>query len=111
MAEIILLVVFSVPAILGLAEIIHSVKLFLVSPKIRESGVLVILPDNSNFDRQLLNAAEQRNWYGSRFAKEILVLDSLLDEENKTECRKLADRLGLGICDGSGLTDRILGDG
>lgn len=109
MAEIILLLVFSVPAILGLAEIIHSVKLFLISPKIRESGVLVILPDNDNFDRQILNAAEQRNWYGNRFANGIIILDSLLNEENKTECRKLADRLNFEICGKSDLADRIFG--
>ena len=33
MAEIVLNVVFAIPAILGMSEIIHSVKLWLLKPK------------------------------------------------------------------------------
>lgn len=107
MAEVIFILVFSIPAILGLAEILHTVKLLLVYPKRKGNKILVIVPDDENFVKQIMNVAEQGRWHGSHYAEKIVVLDTLLSEENKKECALLARKLNLEVCSKAELTEKF----
>lgn len=111
MAEIIFILIFAVPAILGLAEIIHTFKLWLVSSESGGKRVLILVPDNEGFAKQILGAYEELRWHGSKFAEKIVVLDDLLDDENKIECKAITDKLNLEISGLSELSDVIIRGG
>lgn len=93
MAETFLLLLFSVPSIIGLAEIIHALKLLLISPKRPACRILVVCPDSENYEGQLLHISERCRWMGDGYAEKIVVLNSAL-ADNREECNKLALQLG-----------------
>lgn len=107
MAEIIIIAIFLIPEILGLAEILHTIKLMLISPRPKGTDVMIIIPDNESFAKQLANAAEQRRWHGKRYAGRIIVLDTNLSEEARAECAALARRLNIEICSGTELLKKL----
>ncbi len=108
MAEIIFIIIFAVPAILGISEIIHSLRLWLVSSKSSGEKVLVLVPDDEGFSKQILGAFEESKWCGNRLANKIVVVDDLLSEENKKECREITSKLGLEICNISELSNIVI---
>ncbi len=108
MAEAVLFLLFIIPAVLGLAEIIHTVKHYLFAGKRYQGQILLIIADDNSFRLQLENVANQRNWYGNSYPQRILVLPDKLTQENKGLCEKEANRLSLEICEAENLT-KILG--
>jgi len=109
MAEIIFIVIFLIPAILGLAEIIHTVKLSLVSSDTKNNNnfVIAVLEDES-FVGHILNVIQQQRWHGTDFAKEIILVNSNLKPENKKECKLLVSGEGIKICSWDDLIDNII---
>ena len=106
MAEIVLNVVFAIPAVLGLAEIIHAVKLWLLKPKNKGKRIIVLIPDTDDFERQILSLYEQFKWQGKRLADKIVVVDYFVDK--KEECKRITEDLGIEVCQLSELTDSVL---
>ena len=98
MTENILFFIFLIPAVLGVAEILHAVKLAVLSGKKHSSGVLVIVPDSELFYEQLMSAAEIFKWHGKRYAERIIVLDVLENGKSRDECILLAEKLGIEVC-------------
>ena len=107
MAEIIFIFIFTIPAILGLAEILHTVRILFVSTHKIERSILIIVPNNENFSKQLIYTAEQYRWHGNRYAERIVVLDYLLNEENKQECALLARKFNFQICSKTELAEKF----
>lgn len=107
MAESILFFIFCIPTILGLAEIIHTIKLLLISCKDYEGKNLVIVPDNENFQKMIIRTAERMRWQGKSYAERVIILDYLLNAENKNECCLLAQKFDLEICDKEQLLDLL----
>lgn len=105
MAEIVLNLVFAVPAMLGLAEIIHSFKMWLLKPKDKGKRIMVLIPDANDFEKQILSVYEQLKWQGEKFANKILVLDCL--PLHREECEKITKELGIEFCEASKLTDKV----
>ena len=105
MAEIVFIFIFTIPAILGLAEILHTVKVLLFSSNRCHNTTLIIVPEDDNFSKQLIYASEQYRWHGDSYAKKIVVLDYLLSEENKKECALLARNFNFQICSKTELTE------
>ncbi len=107
MAELIFILLFAILAILGLAEILHTIRLWILSGGEKSEKILIIVPDNEGFPKQLLKIYEEARWQGENFARKIVVVDSCLNEENKQECEKLVQRLGFCLCSKSQLLDVI----
>lgn len=107
MSETVIIFIFAIPAILGLAEILHIVKLFLLGGKTKIKSVLVVVPNNENYFKQLMNISEQKRWQGDKYAEKIIVLNTLLEKEKFFECRILAEKLGFEFCDKYELNDKI----
>ncbi len=106
MAEIILNLVFAIPAVLGLAEIIHSVKMWLLKPKNIGKRILVLIPNTEDFEKQILSAYEQLKWQGKKIADKVVVVDYLVDQ--KEECKRLTEELGIEFCALSELTENVV---
>ena len=105
MAEFVFILFFAIPAILGLAEILHTARLWILSGKDKGEKMLILGPENENFHNQILKTYEEARWQGEKLAKKIIVVDSCLSEENKKECEKLVQRLGLTMFSRSQLFD------
>ncbi len=108
MGEIVFILVFAFPAILGLAEILHSVRLWFMSSGKKGKRILVIFPDNEDFAKQILGTYEQAKWHGERLAQRIIIVDTLLDETNRKECKKLVKSLDLKMCSQSKVLDVLI---
>ena len=108
MTEIVFLIIFCVPALLGIAEMLHTVKLWLYSSGKSKGGILVIVPTDENYRSLILNSFNQATWYGKRFAEKIIVVDSLLSEDTKEECQILTNRLEIEMCSKNSLCDKVI---
>ncbi len=108
MEQTVFILLFAIPAILGLAEIIHTCRLWLCSARRLKGKVVVVVARNDDFSCQLLGVAESFKWYGSSFAQRVIVLDDLLTEENRFECERLAKKLNLEMSCVKQLQENIL---
>ena len=106
MTEIVLNLLFVIPAILGLAEIIHSSKMWFLNPRTKGKRIMVLIPDANDFEKQILSAYEQLKWQGKKFANKILVVDCL--PQNREECKRITEKLGIELCELSELTDKVV---
>lgn len=98
MVKIILIVLFLIPAMLGLAELLHIFKLFLLKPKKSLlSYKIIILTDNSPLE-QMRYVIEQYIWQSEKNSSGIVFVNSLLSNLNLIECKNLADKYGLTFC-------------
>ena len=100
MAEILFGIVLIFPAMLGLAEMLHTLKMHLLSSPKRCERVLVVYPDDENFPRQIMKTAEERKWQGEKFAQRVLVSIKNISEENAEEVMSLAEKYGFEILNG-----------
>ena len=100
MAEIVFGIVLIFPAMLGLAEMLHTFKMHLLSSPKRCERVLVVYPDDENFPRQIMKTAEERKWQGEKFAQRVLVSIKNISEENAEEVMSLAEKYGFEILNG-----------
>ena len=97
MAEIVFGILLIFPAMLGLAEILHTCKMYLLSSPKRCERMLVVYPDNENFTRQIMKTAEERRWQGENFAQRVLVSIKNISEENAEDVEVLAKKYGFEI--------------
>ena len=97
MAEIVFGIVLIFPAMLGLAEILHTLKMHLLSSPKRCERVLVVYPDDENFPRQIMKTAEERKWQGEKFAQRVLVSIKNISQENSQDVKDLALKYGFEI--------------
>lgn len=109
MAEIIVLICFSLLAILGLADLMHTVKLWILGNEKSCGKYLVLVPDDQNFIKTVLNASEEKKWQGRKYADEIIVVDCLLSDGNREECRRLSEKLEFKIYDKPKLAELFCG--
>ncbi len=97
MAEIVVGFIFIIPMVLGLAEILHTVKMFLLSSSVPCERILIVFPDDENFPRQITKTAEERSWRGNNFAKKILISTKNISEENTEEVERITQKYGFEI--------------
>jgi len=97
MAEILLVLFFLIPAMLGIAEILHIIKLYILFPKSAESYVIIYLK-NENASGQLMYALEQYFWFGKKYAKNIIAVNSGLSSDNYEICKSIALKHNIIFC-------------
>ncbi len=98
MTEYILLATGLIICIVGLAEILHSVKLFLFSSNKKSSTYSLVILSNENYLGQLRYVAEQRNWLGSKYADYVVAINDFLDFDNINKASTFAKSKGIMIC-------------
>lgn len=98
MTEIILLFIFLIPAMLGLAELLHILKLFILKPQKPIISYKVIFLTNDSAVQQLQYILEQYMWIGKNNNFNLVVVNSLLSEENYDECKLIANKHNLTFC-------------
>ncbi len=95
MTEIILTALGAVLSLVGLTEIIHSIKVRILSPKYPPQTVVTVYLHGDDADLQLVYSI---NKYKCNNLKMVAVL-SQLDDEKKEICRKIAEKYDIEIID------------
>lgn len=105
MPEIIMILFLIIPAVLGMAEILHFVKMLILSPYIKCNRYSLIVLENEDALFQLKNFLEENNWYGSKKLGKTIVVCKDLSSENFEECKHLAETNGAKLLDYEKLKD------
>ncbi len=90
--ELILTVICIFPLMLGLADILHNIKLFLLGGKVRSNKTVIFLLDDAFPQRELALIAEQKRWQGKAFANKVYVVYSKLSNDEVLECENVASK-------------------
>ena len=105
MPEIIMVLFLIIPAVLGMAEILHFAKMLILSPYIKGDRYSLIVLENEDALFQLKNFFEENNWYGAKKLGKTIVVCKDLSSENYEECRQLAEANGAMLLDYEKLKD------
>lgn len=98
MVEFILYSLVLVLCILGLAEVLHSIKLFLVTSKQKRLTYSVIILSNNTFNQQIRYVYEQRRWLGRKYADYIIAINDFLNAANQEIALQKAKTNGIIVC-------------
>lgn len=99
MTEIIFVFIFLVPAMLGTAELLHILKLYIAFPGKGMCSYSVIFLGNEDFAEKIKYACDQLLWYGKRYTKQIIAVDTGLSPENREAALTLTRRYNTVFCD------------
>lgn len=96
MTETILTAIGAVLGIVGLTEIIHSIRVRILSPKYPPQTVVTVYLYGEDADLQLIYAI---NKYKNNLLLRTVAVITELDEERKELCRKIAEKYDVEILD------------
>lgn len=74
--------------VLGLCDVIFTVKLFFYYPGIRTSNYTIIYLNNKYALKQLNFVWQKIKWYGDEYACGIIAITNSLNEQVISQCRK-----------------------
>ena len=98
MFDIIFVVLFMIPAMLGLAELLHILRLRLLKPDNKVLCYKVIILTNDNPMSQMLYEIEKYAWQGKSSALNLIFINTLLEGKKIDECRLTAEKKGFIFC-------------
>ncbi len=97
MFEIFFWILFLIPAMLGLAEILHFVKLYILKPKKAMISYKVVILTNDTAVENMRYAIEQYLWQAGRNGSSLIFVNSLLNKEIFFACKEIAERYDVGF--------------
>ena len=98
MIEICLVILFLIPAMLGLAEILHILKLYILKPQNPIISYKVIILTDSTPIEDMKYVIEHYLWLSKKNNSSLIFVNSLLCEENFNACKKMAEYYGFSFC-------------
>lgn len=81
-------------SMLGLAELLHGIKLRLTAPRHKAPTYSVVLLSCGEPEEQLLFAVGQKMWLGSGYSDYIIAVNNGLEEKEDKACRYIAEKYG-----------------
>lgn len=99
MIETIIFCVFLVPAMLGMAEMLHLLKVYIISPEKKMKKYLIVFLKDENSVRQLLCLLEEYNWIGKKYAERIIAVNMGLKEEDYKKALNTANKGNMILCE------------
>ncbi len=109
MAEFVFFLILIIPAVLGISEMLHTAKHYLYSHKKTGKQVLIATVSDDSFRTQLVNIADQRNWYAKMYPQRIFIVMNGISSENTEECDRLIKKLNLEIYSQEKLAEHLKG--
>ena len=98
MIEIIFISIVAILSVLGICEIIHSVRLLGLLPKRRYYNYSLLYLKKGKALKQLKFAIEQRRWFGDTYAEFIIAVYDELDGLELRACSDLVRGDDVVIC-------------
>ena len=97
MAEICLMILFLIPAMLGLAEILHILKLYILKPQNPIIAYkVVILTDDMPLE--IMKYVIEQHVWNKNNSSQLIFVNSLLSQNNFDKCKQFAEEYGIGFC-------------
>ncbi len=103
--KVVALMIISLLCVFGLAEIIHTVRLYIYSPKKAALSYLVINLEPEYAESQLRYMGELYLWNGKRIASNVVAVNDRLDAAVKESCREIAEKYNIIYCSGKEICD------
>ena len=101
----ILLTLAVILCILGLAEVIHAIKLYIFSPKKKALTYQVIYLSSQDAENQLRYIGEKYRWQGRRFADNVIAVNNAVNIEDFKLCAEIAEKYNIIYCSAGQLSD------
>ena len=98
MTKIILIALSLILCIIGLAEVLHAIKLFLFGSNHKKLSFSLVILSKENYLQQLRYVEEQRSWLGSKYADYILAINDYLEPTDIRDALEYAKKFGIIIC-------------
>ncbi len=98
MIEIFLLITELLLLILGISELLHSVKLWLLYSEKSGNSYSVICLKSLSAEQQMRFAVAQRKWLGKKYADNIIAINSFISGEEYYSCEQFAKKYGIIYC-------------
>ncbi len=98
MGELIFFLIFSIPAIYGVAELIHILRGLIITPKAFASKYLILYLGENMPYQQLLSAFFEFSWYGKKYAQNIIAVDCGIHENDYDICLGFCKKNNLIFC-------------
>ncbi len=98
MLEVIFFLLFLIPAMLGISELLHTLKILILAPKKPVISYNIIILNNDNPHQQLLHTVYQYAWYGRELTGIIVAVNSFLNDENYSCCKEIAEKNNIIFC-------------
>lgn len=95
MTQTILIILLLFPSMLGLAELIHLAKVYIILPKVKPEKAVIVYLEGENSVEQLLFILQEYAWQGERYAKKIAAVDRGIPENLIDECKRIAEKNGI----------------
>jgi hypothetical protein len=90
--ELIIYILFLFLAVLGLADLIHCLRIAMLDIRGEDSKVVCCILKGKCADLKLRFVIEQYNWFGRKYADKIIAISYLDNEVTAERCRLLANR-------------------
>lgn len=106
LTEIIILILAVLLCTLGLAEVIHALKLYIFSPKKKPLSYLVVYLGKDDPESQLRYLGEKYLWQGKRLADNVIAVNSAVSPESLKTCAEIAAKYNIVYCSAESLCER-----
>lgn len=98
MGEVVFLILIIFPTLIGMGELLHMLKTFIISPKLKcEKYIAVKLKENDAL-AQLNSVACELSWQGRVYGDGVIAVDCGLDSTQAEDCIKYCKRKGFFYC-------------
>lgn len=98
MLKMILFAVLIVLACMGLAELLHLLRMCFIAPKTKVKTFMVVWLDGENAAQRLNYVGNQLNWLGRRYAEYRIAAYDALSPEDTATCSKIAQKYDMVYC-------------
>ncbi len=98
MTETFLLILLLFPSMLGIAELMHLAKVYIISPKSKPKKVVIVYLYGEYALEQLRLILEEYSWHGKNYAQQIVAVDCGIVSEQYKECESFARNNKIIFC-------------
>ena len=95
MIQIFFTMMFLIPTILGIAEILHFIKIYIINPRPKVQKYVLLFLCGENCFEQLKVLFDEYVWKGKNYAEKIIALDCGI--KDCEECLKFAAEKGITV--------------
>ena len=107
MGELIFFIIFSIPAVYGVAELIHILRSYCITPDVFiPKYIILYLGDNMPYE-QLVSSFWEFSWYGKKYAQNIIAVDCGIKEKDYNICKEYCKKNNLIFCDSKELSNYL----
>lgn len=103
MPQLIFIIFLIIPAVLGLAEILHYLKLLILSPESRSDRFCLSVLNEENAVLELRAFCEDNNWSKNPARYRFVAVYSELSADALDECKIIAEKNGVTLLKSSEL--------